>query len=297
MIQLAKKNLSAASEKLLKELQSEINSESNFLKRASKAKSFWKSKASTKKKKECFEEIISTLKEMCVSIEVCNYCENNEANDIEHIHPKSFYPNLAFEWTNYLLACKQCNSGYKLDKCFTVNHDLSTSFIKRGTKPKTKSTVAFINPRVEDPNKFMLLDLGSQNLPATWKFIVHPKLSKLDQYKAAKSLEILRLNDRDTLIHARKNAARFYYDRIERLNRIMNSKSFEELKLNITPYEHAIDKSISLEKNIEKFKKGFKKSIQTHAHPSVWYSIKKIQSKIDDKWKKLFNAMPECLDW
>ena len=42
----------------------------------------------------------------------CSYCEMklDTALAIEHIRPKSLYPNLELEWSNFLLACTNCNS-------------------------------------------------------------------------------------------------------------------------------------------------------------------------------------------
>ncbi len=31
---------------------------------------------------------------MNISKGICNYCEQNESNDIEHINPKSFFPEM-----------------------------------------------------------------------------------------------------------------------------------------------------------------------------------------------------------
>lgn len=33
--------------------------------------------------------------------------------DIDHFRPKSSYPQVAFEWSNYFLACSHCNSNAK----------------------------------------------------------------------------------------------------------------------------------------------------------------------------------------
>jgi len=47
----------------------------------------------------------------------CGFCEcipSDGGNiEIEHFYPKSRYPNLTFEWGNYLPACRKCN-GTKL---------------------------------------------------------------------------------------------------------------------------------------------------------------------------------------
>jgi hypothetical protein len=41
----------------------------------------------------------------------CSYCENQITNPaIEHIIPKLMFPALLLEWSNFLLACLNCNS-------------------------------------------------------------------------------------------------------------------------------------------------------------------------------------------
>lgn len=62
------------------------------------------------------------LAEMCSGIKRCMYCEDSAGTDIEHFYPKSDYPERAFGWDNYLLACSTCNSNYKRDE-FPVDDD------------------------------------------------------------------------------------------------------------------------------------------------------------------------------
>lgn len=297
MIQLDSKILSKQAATVLDDLQTTVNQETNFADRATKAKKLWNGKTGAKARKACFEEVKSTLEAMCVSIEVCNYCEQNEANDIEHIHPKSFFPELAFEWTNYLLACKQCNSGYKLDKCHIIINQVQLESLARGKKPQKGATIAFINPRIEDPNDFMLLDLGTDEVEGTWRYMIKPGLSTIAQQKAKMTIEILRLNSRDTLLKARKSAAIFYYQRMERLVELLAADSHAAIKKLLTPYDQYLDPNKSVEQNKVRIKAGFKHDIQTHQHPSVWYAIKVIQSKVNRRWEALFEQIPEALDW
>ena len=298
MIQLVSKELSKQSKKTLKGLQDSVNTQTDFAEQTETAKKLWKSKNGSIKNKKCFEDIKESLKEMCVSVEVCNYCENNEANDIEHIHPKSFFPEKAFEWTNYLLACKQCNTGYKLDTCYIIDNNNLSSVLKRGTKPPVMSSISFINPRLEDPHKYMLLDLGMDGIEGTWEYIIQNDLTAVETDKAKKTLDVLKLNSRATLLYSRKQAAIFYFERLDRLTKIIQANSMEELKEAITPYEtEGINTAESLEKNKASIKAGYKMAIQNHQHPSVWYSIKKIQSKISRKWIEIFKRYPEFSDW
>ena len=49
----------------------------------------------------------------------CAYCESlinaRHSQQVEHFKPKSLFPSLAYDWSNYFLACDGCNSA-KLDK-------------------------------------------------------------------------------------------------------------------------------------------------------------------------------------
>src|ERR1700679_2460550 len=122
MIQLPQQELDKKTAGELEKLQAEIDEMPDFAKRAEKAQSLWHSKGG-KAGLEAFVTIGAELYKMCVFFGVCNYCEQSEANDIEHIFPKSFFPGFTFLWTNYLLACKQCNSGLKLDLCDVLDGD------------------------------------------------------------------------------------------------------------------------------------------------------------------------------
>lgn len=289
MIQLVSKNIPKTTEDELRKLQNQVNTLSTFTMKADKAKKLWNSKGG-KEGKAAFETIKTTLTEMCVAIEVCNYCEQNEANDIEHIAPKSFFPEKAFIWENYLLACKQCNTSYKLDKCHTLDNNGNIYDVKRGDEPIHKN-IAFINPRIENPNDFMILNMS------TYEFEIVRGLDTIKENKAKKTLDILKLNERATLIQSRKNAINYFYSRIERLVKVLNAESNQEIVEILAPADKPIDKRKKLSTNQERVKETFKKDIQTHQHPSVWYAIQTIESKINEKWKRLFEQFPEALNW
>ena len=42
--------------------------------------------------------------------EYCNYCERQGDRDVEHVVPRKHRPDLEDEWSNLLLACRNCNS-------------------------------------------------------------------------------------------------------------------------------------------------------------------------------------------
>ena len=62
-----------------------------------------------------FREVRQTLESMASGLSRCMYCEDGAGTDIEHFWPKSSWPERAFDGSNYLLACSECNSNYKRD--------------------------------------------------------------------------------------------------------------------------------------------------------------------------------------
>lgn len=290
MLQLASETLPQYAEDRLDFLQSEVNRNIGFAARIRKAESLWNGKIRSAVGKRTFDAIKQTLKGMCVSTEICNYCEQNEANDIEHVYPKSLFPEMAFQWNNFLLACKQCNTAYKLDSFAVLDADDDIMPIPRGTEPP-HSNGAFIHPRMENPADFMILNLGS------FKFEFMPGLDKKAVNKTRNTLDVLQLNARDQLVESRKAAAIYRYQRMELLARILNAGSVNTIKELLTPYDNLIDSTLPLSDLKQQLKEGFKRDVQSYPHPSVWYAIKKIESVVDAKWQAVFSAIPEALNW
>jgi uncharacterized protein (TIGR02646 family) len=293
MLQLIEKSLNQAEQAELERLQRLVNDESSFLNKIQKAKSLWISKDG-ESGKDVFRKIKALLTEMCIGIEICNYCEGNEANDIEHIYPKSFFPDYAFVWINYLLACKQCNTGYKLDKCYVMDNSGEVHETERGKEPLHKQ-IAIINPRIEDPNNFLWLNTSD------WEFELKDELNAFDTQKAEKTLIILGLNTRPYLIEQRRYAHNHYYDKMERLARILNASNIASIEATLAPADDLVlgrfDKNLSINEIKSIMKESVKQYIQKHSHPSVWYAIKTISSKTNNKWKFIFEQIPEALRW
>ncbi|SFW66612.1 HNH endonuclease [Chitinophaga sancti] len=290
MIRLAPQQLNDNENRILAELQHQINNKITFTEKVQKAHALWKSKESSQQKKAGFRVITDTLHSMCVSEGICNYCEQNEAADIEHIFPKSYFPEFTFEWENYILACKQCNTGHKLDKAFVLDNNDELVELQRQSAP-SHNRIAFINIRTEDPDQFMILN------PKTYEFSLLPGLSRQDTNKATSTLEILELNTRDTLIAARKSAARHYYETMDRLVKILQAKSIDALKDLLTPYDERFDLTRPLEEIQNNIKEDTKRYISRCQHPSVWRTIKIVEYRTVPKWTGLFNEIPEALNW
>lgn len=291
MIPLVSKPLPDDIQDILDGLQAKVNAKTTFSEKAKEAKVLWNTKGS-KVGKEAFVKLRDSLNSMCVYVGVCNYCEQNEANDIEHVYPKSFFPEHAFLWDNYLLACKQCNTAWKLDKCFVLDEQGEVVEVNRGNAP-AYNAVAFLNPRLEgdNSNNYMLLNLK------TFKFTLLPNLNTIEKNKAEKTLEILQLNERDTLLAARESAYIHYYDNLKLLTHILKTNSKDEIADLLRPNEDRLDLDVPIETLKESIKQSYKKYFEKHQHPSVWHSIKIIDSKMVPKWQQLFAALPEALDW
>jgi len=70
----------------------------------------------------------------------CMYCESKvthvDYGDVEHIKPKSKYPDLEFEWSNHGFSCGICNRTYK--------------------KNKYDENIPLINPYDEEPSEYII---------------------------------------------------------------------------------------------------------------------------------------------
>jgi uncharacterized protein (TIGR02646 family) len=111
--------------------------------RAAEVERLWNMKAGA-----AFDEIRAALEAMASGRERCMYCEDNKGTDIEHFRPKRHYPEYAFEWNNYLLACSHCNSNEKRDQFPLDEHG----------RP------LLIDPTSEDPDEHLRLIPSSGKL-------------------------------------------------------------------------------------------------------------------------------------
>ncbi|HEX8706027.1 MAG TPA: retron system putative HNH endonuclease [Myxococcaceae bacterium] len=129
-----------------------------------------------------FEEIHATLKSMATGRQRCMYCEDSAATDIEHFWPKSHYPERAFSWSNYLLACSGCNSNYKREQ-FPLDET---------------GAPLLLDPTVEDPREHLILSVK------TGKYRPRTREGR-ESPKGQKSIEVFGLG-RDILEKGRQDA-------------------------------------------------------------------------------------------
>jgi uncharacterized protein (TIGR02646 family) len=269
MIRLRRVSLPNTPLTQLQTLQAQIDTLPIYSARVQKAKQQFKTQ--NKSSNSTFVEVRKALTKMCSGARRCCYCEDSYADEVEHIKPKDLYPEETFRWENYLYACGPCN-GPKNNQfsVFSSTTGLLTNVTRKRSDPvmapETGSPV-LINPRWEDSLKFIQLDLLG-----TFMFVpIKPKGSK-DFERADYTIKVLRLNERDALPQARKEA----YDSYEaRLSRYITRRD-------------AGDSTVQLRRHI--------RALKRMQHPTVWKEMKR-QHQLIPSLKSLFTQAPEALKW
>jgi len=99
----------------------------------------------------------------------CAFCESTlgvtSYPEIEHYAAKTLAPNLCFEWTNLLPACRRCN----------------------GAKADQEHRGVLLKPDSEDPEPFFWIDPGSGKLEP------HPNLNEEGKRRAEETIRICNL--------------------------------------------------------------------------------------------------------
>ena len=222
---------------------------------------------------------------MCVGIEICVYCEQNEATDIEHIYPKKLYPEKTFAWDNYVLACTKCNRDYKKDN-FSIFNPINSAIEVDVTQSKlvynkpANDDALFINQRIEDPMTFLELDL----LNKSFFFTENEKLLEDSRDK------------RPSLVANRKNAAKFYSNRLNEYTDSKNAINFYELKTSIKDDWGAVDETQNFEEEKLRIMDAIKQDILSYSHPTVWKELIRQRTKLRNI-NTLFLQAPEALTW
>ncbi len=293
MINIISKNLSQKTLDFLAEKQQEVNNKTTFLKQKDRAKKSWDGKTGSKKGNAAFTEIRTKLKEMNVGEGICNYCEQDTSTDIEHIFPKSLYPEKAFLWSNYLLACKRCNMDYK-NANFAVFNPLGSANkedLAQNTQPPNEDAL-LINPRSENAMDFLRLDIIGNTFLLT---PINRDTTSRNYQRGNYTQELLGLN-KEKLPQIRKNVKYNYIDKLERYSKIKVTTNFDELKEASHPMDR-INENNQFENEKKQLLRGLEAYILNSPHPTVWKEIKRQIDKMPNKIQVLFAKVPEALRW
>jgi uncharacterized protein (TIGR02646 family) len=267
MIYLSPPSISASCQDALVKYQAEVNGEADYPKQLIKAKAIWPGR----KQNKPFEEVKEKLRAMSSGARRCHYCEDSYADEIEHIRPKNLFPSQTFVWENYLYACGPCN-GPKGDQ-FSTFDPISKQAIKLLSPLSAEPSFAdalLIDPRAEDPFPLIFLDLKDSFFFQPWEDNPNAR----DYQRAKYTIKILRLNLRDDLVQARKNAYANYRARLREYSQIRDAGATQAI----------LDSQIQ--------------EIQTEQHPSVWQEMKGRGGRFQlPELANLFRAAPEALGW
>lgn len=275
MIQLPNVIISQTVLDKLKEYQSEIDKETDFVKKAEMAKSLFSSKNVIGD--VTFDEVKIALDGMCSGARRCVYCEDSLGCEVEHIRPKSLYPELCFNWQNYVYACGLCNK--RKSSKFAV-FDGETHRVLKISKTKlshkTKGESVMINPRQENSMEYCKLDLENK----ACRFVIIENLGKREKAKAEYTFfTMLNLNDvpYEKIRQAREIAYSNYFNRLFIYTKFKNELSQERKEVII-------------------------QELKKEQHPTVWKEMQRYYREnwlkpIDEELHELFEESPEALNW
>ncbi len=245
----------------LSKLQNTVDQQTSFSTRVSKAAALWRSKASTRSGARTFTEVKSSLRRQCAHAVRCAYCEDSVADEIEHIWPKSLFPERAFVWGNYCFACGPCN-GPKQDgfALFPSARSARLIRLRRGVAPPVGEAV-LLDPRSDEPTAFLIVDVLQ-----TFRVVPAPRLSPRQRARASYTIELLRLN-REYLVEARRHAA----------------ESFEAA---LRSYVGARPRE----------RRRWREHIEHSPHPTVWVDLIRFHDRVPGM-RSLVRMAPEVLTW
>jgi hypothetical protein len=208
---------------------------------------------------------------MCPGAMRCVYCEDSALDQVEHIAPKDWFPELVFVWDNYVYACGPCNRWKSDNFAVFVHATGQLTHLERERNapvlPPEPGDPVFLNPRVDDPLAYLQLDLLS-----TFYFGPILPLSTREGQRADYTIEVLGLNERDELPVARADAYENYCARLA-----------------VYVYEKAHGAAQS-ELN------WLRDRLLRSNHPTVWREMVRQQATIP-KLSDLFVQAPEALVW
>lgn len=223
-------------------------------------------KWATYRRRTVFNEIKDTLINMCLGNERCMYCEDNDGDQIEHIKPKSLYPEEMFIWGNFLFACPKCNRIKNNKYAIIDNSNLLIEITRKKNDPVVpppQGISAFLNPRVDNPIDDIGLDLQD-----TFRFVAINTGNALTFQKAEYTINTLKLN-RGKLPRARQSE---YVSYRSRLREYIEQKAKGEIT------------------------ERYPEALRRMDHPTVWFEMKRQHLQIPEL-QTLFEQAPEALEW
>ena len=251
----------------LQSLQDAVNRHPAYSEQVAFAKSSWKSKPPA-----LFDSLKLKLAAMCSGNRRCAYCEDSFADEIEHMRPKDLYPQHAYVWSNYVLACGPCN-GPKNNKFAVLTNPLALIDITRERNapviPPVNGRSALIDPRVENPIDFLWLDFH------TGRYVPNSDDEKSEVWiRANYTIDVLGLNKREALVRGRRCAFSGFNSRITKWLKNRDQWSEDE-------------------------KNEFLEDFRSERYRGVWERMKRYRDQVPalHEVAQLIQDAPEVLQW
>jgi 5-methylcytosine-specific restriction endonuclease McrA len=218
-----------------------------------------------------FRPVLAALQTMCSGAQRCMYCEDSCGDEVEHHHPKAFYPGLVFAWENFLFACARCNRRKSTRfPLFSPSPPAVVELTRGGPGglvPPPSGTSVLLDPRKDDPLAYFRLDLRD-----TFRFhIIAPKGTP-DHLRADFTLRVLGLNERDELPRQRRA---IYESHLSHLHRAAAARRDPEWSQKLTRIRDAV--------------RGMSCGV-------VWLEMKRQQGVIAEVGAA-FRKVPEAASW
>jgi len=261
--------LDSKASRKLSEYQATVDAAGNYGARVAAAKRAWTARNTSRN--ATFSAVRAALTKMCSGARRCNYCEDSVADEVEHIRPKNLYPDRVFAWMNYAYACGPCNgpknNGFAV---FTVDTGTIVDVSRTKGAPIAEPAAGdpvLIDPRSEDPLSYLFLDIED-----TFYFApAHPQGTR-EWQRADYTIRLLRLNDREYLVAARREAYASYRARLREYR---------------AQRDQGVDAS-----HLKRLREG----LVTMGHPTVWAEMKRQREHVNEL-REAFRAVPDAVDW
>jgi uncharacterized protein (TIGR02646 family) len=249
--------------------QQEVDSIADYEGRVAAAKRLFSRR--NRKTNPTFRAVRQTLTQVCCGAKRCGYCEDSQADEVEHFRPKDLYPESVFDWENYLYACGPCNGPKNNRLAVFAGPARAFTEVSRPPRapivPPIAGDPVLIDPRHEDPTDFLWLDLK-----ATFFFLPSSPPGTEQRRRAEYTIEVCGLNARDALPAAREESYVSYRERlIAYRSRRDRGESRHTLRM-------------------------LSEGIARMAHRSVWLEMKRQRETFTDL-RRLFQQAPEAVEW
>lgn len=272
MFQLRATRLPNEAQAELEALQAEIDAAPSYAERVTAARKDWENRTHN----QTFDTVRECLKELCHGYQRCCYCGDSAGHQIDHILPKSFYPQLVFTWTNMLLCCGFCNETknntfqvFREGDRVLVDLSAERQARTKNSEPLEEPTAGdpvLLNPREEDPMAWMYLDIRGSFLFTALTSEPEAKV-RVDETIAA--LDLNGKKRRGYLVGARKHAYDHYRSSLKSYCNAKDGNAEEEMALQ-------------------------RRMIEASGHRTVWLEMIRQRAKVPEL-AALFERAPEAL--